>query len=61
MHNFDVMHQERNIAESIVSMCMNITAKTKDNFKARSDIAHVVTVHHLSSTRGKANPVLHFV
>jgi hypothetical protein len=41
MHNIDVMHQERNIAESIVSMCMDIMSKTKDNFKARRDIAHI--------------------
>jgi hypothetical protein len=41
MHNIDVMHQERNVAESIVSTCMDITGKTKDNFKARRDIADV--------------------
>jgi hypothetical protein len=41
MHNIDVMHQERNVVKSIVSMCMDITGKTKDNFKARRDIAHV--------------------
>jgi hypothetical protein len=41
MHNIDVMHHERNIAKSIISTCMNITGKTKDNCKARRDIAHV--------------------
>jgi hypothetical protein len=41
MHNIVVMHQECNVAESIISTCMNITGKTKDNFKARRDIAHV--------------------
>jgi hypothetical protein len=41
MHNIDVMHQERNIAESIVSTCMDIMSKTKDNFKAQRDIAHI--------------------
>jgi hypothetical protein len=40
MHNIDVMHQEHNAAENIVSMCMYIMGKTKDNFKAR-DKAHV--------------------
>jgi hypothetical protein len=35
------MHQERNVVESIVSMCMDITGKTKDNFMAQRDIAHV--------------------
>jgi hypothetical protein len=41
MHNIDVMQQKRNVAESIVSMCIDITGKTKDNFKARRDIADV--------------------
>ena len=39
MHNIDVMHQERNMGESIISTCMNITDKTKDNPKARKDLA----------------------
>jgi hypothetical protein len=33
------MHQERNMGESIISTCMNITDKTKDNPKARKDLA----------------------
>jgi hypothetical protein len=41
MHNIDVMHQERNVAESIISTCMDIMGKTKDNFKAQRDIADV--------------------
>jgi hypothetical protein len=41
MHNIDVMHQECNVAESIVSTCLNITGKTKDNFKARRDITDI--------------------
>jgi hypothetical protein len=39
MHN--IMHQECNVAESIVSTCLNIMGKTKDNFKARRDIAEI--------------------
>jgi hypothetical protein len=35
------MHQERNVVESIINMCMDITGKIKDNFKAQRDIAHV--------------------
>jgi hypothetical protein len=35
MHNIDVMHQECNVVESIVSTCLNITGKRKDNFNAR--------------------------
>jgi hypothetical protein len=61
MHSIDVMHQEHNVAESIVSMCMDIMGKTKDNFKARRDIAHVYNHPSLSSMRGEANPMLHFV
>jgi hypothetical protein len=41
MHNIDVVHQERNVVECIISTCMDITGKTKDNFKALRDIADV--------------------
>jgi hypothetical protein len=41
MHNIAIMHQEHNVAESIISTCLDITGKTKDNFKARRDITHV--------------------
>jgi hypothetical protein len=39
MHNIDIMHQERNVGESILSTCMNQGDKTKDNIKARKDLA----------------------
>jgi hypothetical protein len=39
MHNIDVMHQECNMAESIISMCLDDKKKTKDNFKAQRDLA----------------------
>jgi hypothetical protein len=39
MHNIDVMHQEQNMGESIISTWLNITDKTKDNPKARKDLA----------------------
>ena len=38
-HNIDLMHQERNVAESIVSMCFDFTGQTKDNLNARKDLA----------------------
>jgi hypothetical protein len=38
MHNIDVMHQERNIGESILSTCMAFADKIKDNHKARWDL-----------------------
>jgi hypothetical protein len=41
MRNIDVMRQEHNIVESIIIMCLNIMGKTKDNFKARRDIADI--------------------
>jgi hypothetical protein len=39
MHNIDVMHQECNVGESILSACMSFTDKTKDNHKATKDLA----------------------
>jgi hypothetical protein len=41
MHNIDVMHQERNMGESIISTCMDFPGKTKDNRKARKDLAEL--------------------
>jgi hypothetical protein len=41
MHNIDVMHQERNMDESIISTCMSFRGKTKDNKKARQDLAEL--------------------
>ncbi|WVZ76811.1 hypothetical protein U9M48_024742 [Paspalum notatum var. saurae] len=39
-YNIDLMHQERNVAESIISMCFD-TDKTKDNVKARKYLAEI--------------------
>jgi hypothetical protein len=36
-HNIDVMHTEKNVAESIFHTVLNIPEKTKDNVKARAD------------------------
>jgi hypothetical protein len=41
MHNIDVMHQERNVGESILSTCISFAMKTKDNHKARKDLAQL--------------------
>jgi hypothetical protein len=41
MHNIDVMHQERNMGESIISTCMSFLGKTKDNRKTRQDLAEL--------------------
>jgi hypothetical protein len=34
MHNIDVMHQERNMGESIINTCIGFLGKTEDNRKA---------------------------
>jgi hypothetical protein len=41
MHNLDFMHHERNVGESILSRCMGFADKTKDNYKARRDLAQI--------------------
>jgi hypothetical protein len=41
MHNINVMHQERNMGESIISTCMNFLGKIKDNIKAQQDLAEL--------------------
>jgi hypothetical protein len=33
------MHQERNIAKSIISTCFDVTGFSKDNINARKDLA----------------------
>jgi hypothetical protein len=38
-HNIDVMHTERNIAEALWATIMDISDKSKDNVKARVDLA----------------------
>jgi hypothetical protein len=41
MHNIDVMHQECNMGESIISTCMSFSGKTKDNMKAQKDLTEL--------------------
>ncbi|WJX83272.1 hypothetical protein P8452_65944 [Trifolium repens] len=38
-HNLDVMHIEKNVFENVFNTVMNVKGKTKDNDKAREDIA----------------------
>lgn len=40
-HNIDVMHDEKNVAEAIWNTCFDILNKTKDNVKARQDLAEI--------------------
>jgi hypothetical protein len=41
MHNIDVMHQECNVGESILSKYMVFAEKTKDNHKARKNLSQL--------------------
>jgi predicted esterase YcpF (UPF0227 family) len=36
--NIDLMHQEHNVAESIINMCFDVTGFSKDNVNARKDL-----------------------
>jgi hypothetical protein len=38
-HNIDLIHQERNITESIMSVCLDVINFTKDNVNVRKDLA----------------------
>jgi hypothetical protein len=61
MHNIHVMHQERNVAESIISTCLDITGKTKDNFKARRDIEVVCNCPSLELNERGGKPHAPFI
>jgi hypothetical protein len=59
IHNIDIMHQERNVAESIVMTSMNFPEKSKDKKQARKDLA--MLCHRLSlhlSARGTKTQAL---
>jgi hypothetical protein len=56
MHNSDIMHQERNMGESIISTCLNITDKTKDNPKARKDLALICSQPTLELGENEKKP-----
>jgi hypothetical protein len=38
-HNIDLMYQEGNVAESIISMCLDVTDFMKDNMNTRKVLA----------------------
>jgi hypothetical protein len=55
-HNIDLMHQERNVAESIMSMCLDVTDFIKDNVNAIKYLAALCDRPSLEAkpnTRGK--------
>ncbi|WVZ83462.1 hypothetical protein U9M48_030607 [Paspalum notatum var. saurae] len=57
-HNIDVMHKDRNVAESVISMCMDFSDKTKDNIKARKDLAKICNHPTLELTPSGGKPRL---
>jgi hypothetical protein len=50
-HNIDLMHQERNVAKSIISLCFDVTGFSKDNVNARKDLAALCNCHLLEPKR----------
>jgi hypothetical protein len=60
MHNFDVMHHEHNIGESILSTYMSFVDKTKDNNKARGDLAQICNQPTLELTDRGGKPHVPF-
>jgi hypothetical protein len=38
-HNIDLIHQERNVVENIMSMCLDVTGSMKNNVNGRKDLA----------------------
>jgi hypothetical protein len=51
-HNVDLMHQEWNVVESIMSICLDVTGFMKDNVNARKDLA---ALYDRPSTEAKPN------
>jgi hypothetical protein len=37
-HNIDFMHQERNVAKNVISMCFDVIDFSKDNMNSRKDL-----------------------
>jgi len=55
-HNIDVMHNEKNMAEAIWNTCFDIGDNTKDNVKARLDLAQICnrpSLHLVQRNNGK--------
>jgi hypothetical protein len=60
MHNIDVMHQERNMGETIISTCMGFLGKTKDNMKARQDLVELCNRSSLELKINGGKPCVSF-
>jgi hypothetical protein len=60
MHNIDVMHQEHNVGESILRICMAFANKTKYNQKARKDLAQLCNRSSLELKSSDSKPRVSF-
>jgi hypothetical protein len=56
MHNIDIMHQECNVGEIILSTCIAFVEKTKDNHKARKDLAQLYNQPSLELKSSNTKP-----
>jgi hypothetical protein len=56
IHNIDAMHQEYNVGESILRTCMGFMEKTKDNQKARTNLAQLRNRPTLEFTTSGGKP-----
>jgi hypothetical protein len=50
-HNIDLMHQEHNVVESIISIYFDVTSFSKDNVNVRKDLAVICNRHSLEPKR----------
>jgi hypothetical protein len=50
-HNNDLMHQECNVVESIISMCFDVTDFLKDNINAKKDLVALCNHPSLEAKR----------
>jgi hypothetical protein len=55
MHNIDIMRQEHNMGESVISTCISLLGKTKGNTKALKDLTDLCNrpTVELTETGGK--------
>jgi hypothetical protein len=51
LHNINLMHKERNITESIISMCFDVTNFSKDYMNVRKDLATLCNYPSLEAKR----------
>jgi hypothetical protein len=56
MHNIDVMYQEHNMGKSIISTCIDLLGKTKDNIKAQKDLVELYNCPTLELSESGGKP-----